>query len=286
MSPPKVVESRSAVTSNSDEPCPLCSASTPKTIVVQLGPYRILRCPRCTNAWTDPPCNLPDYESQYFGKDNVPGSDHEVRRTMGELHRQWQKLIRKQLEICQKIIPPGGRTLDIGCGDGIFVEELGLRGFHSEGIEPSLDASTLAVQAGLRVVRGYFPHPEIKGPYDLVTLTHVFEHVPDPRLTLRQISAVAPGGYLMLTQSNYRGVIPRTFLKRWYAWVPDSHFWHFTPRGLRQFLQSAGYEVQSIHEISLVHTNRRHRYLVPILDLIPGLPDQFITVARIPAAGL
>jgi hypothetical protein len=37
-----------------------------------------------------------------------------------------------------------------------------------------------------------------------------------------------------------------------------------------------------VQPISLVHTSRRHRYFLPILDIIPGLADQFIMVARMP----
>jgi SAM-dependent methyltransferase len=264
--------------------CPLCGSSN-NQIVIQLGKYTILRCKSCTNAWTYPPCQPQDYENEYFGKDNVPGADRKVRRTASELPRQWQKQLRLFLRICLQFCPPGGRVLDIGCGDGLVVEMLMKHGLRCEGIEPSREATELAIAAGLPVVRGSFPHPAVQGPFDLVLMTHVLEHILDPKQTLRLLAPLAPNGYLVLTQTNYRGVIPRTFGERWYAWCPEGHYYHFTPAGLRRMLSGLGYRVEMEQPISAVHTSRRHRYFLPIFDVIPGLADQFIMVARMPGNG-
>jgi SAM-dependent methyltransferase len=261
--------------------CPLCGASNNVT-VLQLGRHTILRCKACTNARTYPPCDPQDYESEYFGKDNVAGANRAQRTKLSSLPKQWQKLVHMQLDMCSKFLPRGGRVLDIGCGDGMFIELLSQRGFVCQGIEPSMEASNLAVQAGLNVVRGYFPHPRIKGPFDLVTMTNVLEHLPDPKVILGQIAALAPGALLHLVQSNYRGFVPWTFTDRWCAWCPEGHFWHFTPAGLRRVLRGAGYRVKEIQYVSLAHGTRRYLYILPILDLLGRVADQFITMARIP----
>jgi SAM-dependent methyltransferase len=262
--------------------CPLCGSHSKAVVLTLENKYTIFRCKSCTNGWTYPPCQLPDYEKEYFGKDTVPSANRAIRGKVSELPKQWQKTLGVMVRICLDLCPPGGRVLEIGCGEGLLLEMLTKHGLRCEGIDPSVEATTAATGVGLAVVRGYFPHPAIKGPFDLVLMSHVLEHIPDPKETLRLLAALAPNGQLILTQTNYRGIIPRTFGQHWYGWVPQAHFHHFTPFGLRRLLTRLGYRVEKVQPISLVHTSRRHRYFLPILDIIPGLADQFIMVARMP----
>jgi 2-polyprenyl-3-methyl-5-hydroxy-6-metoxy-1,4-benzoquinol methylase len=259
--------------------CPLCGSKNVSSIK-QLGKWSIMRCANCSLGFTHPPCEQQDYEAEYFGKDNHPEADRTRRTALSELPLQHQRMVLLQAETCLRLAPKRCRVLDIGCGEGLLMEQLATGGIQCQGIDPSVEATQFAQKAGLNVVRGYFPHPDIHGPFDVVNMSHVLEHIADPKVLLRDVACIAPGGHLVLTQTNYRGVIPRTFDK-WYGWCPEGHFWHFTPKALRSLLQEAGFTVESVTQLSMTHQSRRHKYILSLLDKIPGASDQFVLVARI-----
>ena len=70
-------------------------------------------------------------------------------------------------------IPAGGRLLDVGCADGALIRAVGGRVQGAVGIDPD-------APAGAGLVRGSFPRDlRDRGPYDVIALLAVFEHVPD-----------------------------------------------------------------------------------------------------------
>ncbi|HKY50038.1 MAG TPA: methyltransferase domain-containing protein [Candidatus Limnocylindria bacterium] len=89
---------------------------------------------------------------------------------MTPLDRLIQRLrIRKALPH----ISTGGRLLDVGCADGALIRAAAGRVRDAVGIDPD-------APAGSGLVRGSFPQDlRDKGPYDVIALLAVFEHVPD-----------------------------------------------------------------------------------------------------------
>ncbi len=82
--------------------------------------------------------------------------------------------------------------------------------------------------------------------FDLVTLSHVLEHLLDPRTVLELIHArLAPGGVLYIEVPN----IPSDSLLRYpdHVWAPrydEPHITFFSMRTLQNLLETAGFEVR------------------------------------------
>lgn len=88
--------------------------------------------------------------------------------------------------------PPGGRALDVGCGDGKFLDRLQDRGWDTYGIEPSTDIA-FDRHHRLEALPG-------DGRFDFVVLHHVLEHVTDPADLLGRVaSATREGGSLFIS---------------------------------------------------------------------------------------
>lgn len=86
-------------------------------------------------------------------------------------------------------------TLDVGCGDGALLAQLGARGFGGtlRGVELSQRAVEIARGRGrIESVQRYdgrrLPFPD--GAIDLGIVSHVLEHVPDPPALLAEIARV------------------------------------------------------------------------------------------------
>mgnify|MGYP006293104353 FL=1 len=123
----------------------------------------------------------------------------------------------------------GDRVLDLGCGRGGIVERLGDRGTWV-GVDP--DAASLREHRVTTLPRSQAPAHRLPfgdETFDLVVSSWVFEHLPDPERTWREVARVLrPGGRFIFLTPNARHPIPRlsyhaaslTQLQaRWVRWL-------------------------------------------------------------------
>lgn len=258
--------------------CPLCGAGAIAP-VVRAGRWAIWSCRNCTNAWTDPPPGAIDYTSENFHASVLSESGNLAPHSLADLPPQWRYSLLQQVACLARVLGRGGRVLELGCGEGLLLEELARRGLQVVGVEPSVTASAIARQKGLEVHVGYFPGAPVTGPYNAVVMSHVLEHLPRPADVLAAVDSVLDGGYVLLVQTNWRGLMPRLRRQGWYAWVPDQHYWHFTPRGLEHLFKPLGWRTCSVEYSSLVHSPLL-RFPSDLASRLPGLGDQFQILAQ------
>ncbi len=138
---------------------------------------------------------------------------------------------------------PGGRLLEIGCGRGDQVAWLTGLGWNAEG----LDTDPVAVRAGRehgRNVRLGRMDDEAGAPdrFDAVVMSHLIEHVRDPRSLLRGAHRVLkPGGAVSIVTPNTRSLGHRRFGAAWFHLDPPRHLNLFHPALLRQMCEDAGF---------------------------------------------
>jgi 2-polyprenyl-6-hydroxyphenyl methylase/3-demethylubiquinone-9 3-methyltransferase len=130
--------------------------------------------------------------------------------------RNWhlQSRMSLVLDTIDRFAPRGGRALDVGCGTGFLLERLAERGFAGIGVDLSPESVAIAqrrlaeigVADRLRAEVGSAYEPP-DGPFDLVTLTDVLEHLEDPRACLRAVrERMTPGGLLVISTPNRRSL--------------------------------------------------------------------------------
>jgi SAM-dependent methyltransferase len=87
--------------------------------------------------------------------------------------------------------------------------------------------------------------------FDVVRLSHSFEHLHDPAATLTQLGRLlAPGGRLILITPNAEGALAVALGRDWFQLDPPRHLWSWGPRTLRLALCSAGFDVRAVHHRS------------------------------------
>jgi len=151
---------------------------------------------------------------------------------------------------------PGGRLLEVGCGEGWLLAAAEAAGYDVRGLDFS--------DHGLRAF-----HPRLLprvsfgdafenlqrliddgASFDVVALEHVLEHVLDPEALLGGLQRlIAPGGVAVITVPNdfsplqqlarRTGAIDRDF---WVA--PPQHLNYFDCASLRRFLGRLGFELR------------------------------------------
>jgi 2-polyprenyl-3-methyl-5-hydroxy-6-metoxy-1,4-benzoquinol methylase len=139
----------------------------------------------------------------------------------------------------------GARLLDVGSGAGAFLQWATAAGWDAVGIDPDPKAVQTVKERGLQAYEGTVE--TIRGhvsAFDAVTLSHVLEHVHDPRALLSGIrDLLKPGGLLWLDTPNIAALGERRFGSSWLGLDPPRHLVLFNQPTLLTLLESVGFAV-------------------------------------------
>jgi SAM-dependent methyltransferase len=137
-----------------------------------------------------------------------------------------------------------GTLLDVGCGHGTFLAAMAKRGWKVMGV----DFDPAAIEAA-RSVHGLDVHVgtvdtivERGATFDVVTASHVIEHVPDPVKFLAQCrQLLRPGGRVVLKTPNAESFGSRRYGRAWRGLEPPRHLHIFTIAALEACARQAGF---------------------------------------------
>lgn len=137
-----------------------------------------------------------------------------------------------------------GKILDVGCGDGGFLELAREAGWTGVGFDYEERMIERAKQRGVEVHASEFSafcRSRAAGEFDAVTLFDVLEHSPEPAGLIRLLKPLLKkGGHLAVTLPNARRPIP--FAREEHDYPPH-HFTRWTPEALEGFLEREGLRV-------------------------------------------
>ena len=139
------------------------------------------------------------------------------------------------------------RVLEVGCGDGNYLDHLRDAGARVTGNEPSAPFRALAIDRGHHVLGGYVTaDAAVAGaPYDAFVTRQVLEHVPDPRDFLAGITAsLAPGAVGLVEVPCVEQTLRH---QRYFDFFPD-HLNYYTKGVLARLLEQQGFEVLGLEE--------------------------------------
>jgi methionine biosynthesis protein MetW len=157
-----------------------------------------------------------------------------------------------------RLLDKGNRLLDVGCGEGTFIDLAKGRFDHVFGIDLSLKALKESYSKNFRVIKNNLNNEGISfqnETFDTATCLDVIEHVFDPVYLLSELNRVLKEkGILILTTPNVRfidhvseiliqGKFPKT------SDDPDvyngGHVNYFTFLDIRNLLNNSGFKVLS-----------------------------------------
>src|ERR1051325_3573265 len=192
--------------------------------------FRFYRCPLCRLVVYDKRTGV-NQEKYVMGR-----IDPEAPTRQNRGHRQTYRFILRHRR-------PPGRMLDLGCGDGIVLHLARQDGWEVQGIElfpeqVALVRETLGLDVQVSDIESFRGAP---ASWDVVVLTHVLEHLPDPVGALRRIrDLLAPGGIGVLEFPNIDALDARLrrVLRRWslhrHRYRPD-----YVPGHVQEFCRAS-----------------------------------------------
>ncbi len=222
-------------------PCRLCGADDYRRLVTKLG-YDVVRCRGCGLVFVWPQPAPEDLEALYSSGAYHGQIDQAERRRYAE----------RRLDEIERLVPPSGRLLDVGCSRGYLLEAARDRGWQAAGVELNPRSVELARSRGLEVHCGQLADaPLAPESFDVVTAFDVIEHLRSPRAFLAQVHRLLrPDGLLVLTTPNIGGLVPRcTYwlvgrtVGAWEHPTPPGHLVQFSRHTLFAILSRTGFRV-------------------------------------------
>lgn len=222
--------------------CPVCgSEHTIRTFEPDVD-----RCKACACYFRNPRPTQTEIQRSYdYGANyqNWAQLDPVARRAM----------YARRVQLLRAVAKSDGTLLDVGAGDGSFLDLAKNAGFVTMGTELSETGAKLARDRGHEIRLGQLLDIDFQGQtFDAITLWHVLEHLPDPgKAMARVLSLLQPGGIFGLAVPNEEnqlfrhrcGLVKAANPLGSLAWGEEIHLTHFQPATLRRALRSAGFEI-------------------------------------------
>lgn len=226
--------------------CCLCNGSNPTeqvyTFTLNDAEFAIVHCVKDDLLFLSPQPGeeyaeaLYNHPSYFGGQEDMYG--HPVTEEKGKATGALRlKEIEERVGLPKKL-------LEIGCGLGYTLQVAQESGVEVLGVEFSQASVEACNKRGVLAVLATIDNPvtpeiSTKGPYDLIALYSVLEHVPNPKEFLASIHP--------LLSSNGKLVIRVPRMSKEGPWLSLlDHFWHFTPDSLVALLKAEGFEKDAL----------------------------------------
>lgn len=151
------------------------------------------------------------------------------------------------------LLPKDTKTiLDFGCGTGEFLAHAQKRNLTVFGIEPNPTALKIAqTKLGNNKIRD-IGIEEISEQFDVITLWHVLEHIPDLENFIPElISKLKPDGKLFIAVPNYQSYDASFYKNHWAAYDVPRHLWHFSPNSMQRLFSDFGMKIEKTYPLWL-----------------------------------
>ncbi|MEE8585016.1 MAG: class I SAM-dependent methyltransferase [Acidobacteriota bacterium] len=185
-----------------------------------------------------------------------PDSGPGALSSLESRYRNWM-IRHDQLKFLQSAVPQpeGVRLLDVGCGNGTFLQAALEAGYDAYGLEQSAEACRIArrrVPEG-RVIEGDESALIERGEaFEVLTLFHALEHIPGPFRYLKTLhKLLGRPGKLIVQVPNSDSWQARLFGSRWYGLDCPRHIFNYNTYALLHLLGRAGFRIHRLRHFSL-----------------------------------
>lgn len=231
-------------------PCDVCGGDEWQPYFdVEGTRFQIERCRRCDLGRLSPAPTDEElasfYPASYYGDSG--------EKFAGAIERMVHLVGSRHARFLFRLLPRGGRVLDVGCGRGVLLRTLADAGLATCGFEVSRAAVTgIDRRVELRIAPTLAEAAYPDAFFDGVILWHVLEHVPAPREQLQEVHRILkPGGKLVVAVPNFSSLQARWSGPAWFHLDVPRHLFHFPAAALRQLLESTGFDCRRTHHFSL-----------------------------------
>lgn len=183
---------------------------------------------------------VPSNLSRYYNSESYISHSDQSTTLLDKLYLTVkQHNLRRKLSLINSFDSNHRQLLDIGAGTADFLQLAQQNQWHVHGIEPNPLARNKAKTKGINLAQSIHDLPN--KTYDIITLWHVLEHLPNLDDQLKDItSLLSHSGTLIIAVPNYKSYDAIHYKEYWAAYDVPRHLWHFSKKSIQKLFAPYG----------------------------------------------
>lgn len=160
---------------------------------------------------------------------------------------------RRKLRLIKPFQPKQATLLDVGAGTGYFLRAAQKKGWTVTGIEPNSSARRLANSKAIHSVFDTSKLHELpKKSFDVITLWHVLEHLPNLEEDIKLFyKLLKPNGRIVVAVPNFKSFDAIYFKAHWAAYDVPRHLWHFSQESIPKVFAAVQMRLESTRPLPM-----------------------------------
>ena len=230
--------------------CPVCNNSNfsnhieSKDFSVSKESFIIVSCDECNFHFTSP---RPSDENlgKYYISDHYISHNNTNRTFFEKVYQLVRKFATNRKFSLISSFFSSGRILDVGCGTGDFLNKCKSKNWETKGIEPSKIARDQAINNYNLDVEESTDLSQLEGQFDIITMWHVLEHVPNLNETLVQFKQLlSKKGKIIIAVPNLESYDAKYYKEYWAAYDLPIHLYHFSKKSICTLFEKHGFSLR------------------------------------------
>lgn len=231
--------------------------------------YHIYKCDVCNSGFVYPPPSDEYLKEYYNSEKNTHGGslkDNDFNAHFRYILQSEEKypnstVDAKRISRFAKKYASGKDFLDIGAGYGFFTRAAISEGFNCVALEAGSNNCKI-----FELMNGFEPLNQLldddfsvanENSFDVVLLSQVLEHIPNPLTATKQIRRVLKkDGLCIIAVPHFGSFISKIQGKNDMFIIPPEHVNFFSARGLRKLFERGGFRLIETHTISRYDRNK------------------------------
>lgn len=236
--------------------CPVCGANSFRKVFK--APYfrgdgklfTIKECESC-NFWITSPRPSDDELGGYYETGEYISHNDKKEGLVDHLYHAVRKIsLKRKLALINEVNGRVGSLLDFGAGTGHFASAAKSGGWRVSGVEPSAEARKVALEVnGLDLLSPQLIKWSAE-EYNVITLWHVLEHVPELNSHLQNfVYSLKGGGALIIAVPNHESLDSQIYRESWAALDVPLHLYHFKKSNIEQLGNKHGLLLEQVRNM-------------------------------------
>ena len=217
--------------------------------------FDIVKCSDCGFIFTNPRPGIEEIGNYYTSTDYISHNSHS-KGLIPRIYRIARKyMMGKKLSLINNIIgkKQDFSLLDFGCGTGDFLGFVKQHNIFAEGVEPDQHAREIARSINHADTYSVESSKNIEQEkFDVITLWHVLEHIHDLHNQIEFFYKwLKKEGKLLIAVPNIESYDAEKYGKYWDALDVPRHIYHYSPKNIRQIIESHKFQFQDQYPLIL-----------------------------------
>ncbi len=233
--------------------------------------YKLYQCSSCYLQFWNPLKFVPEFYKTYLPKDEIT--------TMGF------RELSPYAEFFFKLLPvKSGYLLDIGCGDGVFLQHAKKLGFNTFGIDLDEKCIDAAIEhRGLENVYTLLLDEYVNAAnksnqqFNIISFFEVLEHQDNPNDFICNIKRLLNnGGYVIGSVPNRERFLSKLDWEIFMGDFPPPHLTRWSKEVLESFLRKEGFNNIECYSVGFKHKEQLASWYKTVL--LRGIPSRLISM--------